>query len=448
MCFKNAEFVLRFFNCWVSRIVIVALFVSASWVKGAVVSKRLNQLAALEVNPQAFEVDDFIAHLRESNALESALNGDDVTIGLLRRLLIKSSASPLLARAIGQELTRFYSAPWAGPILGEFLYLLKGKVKPDAVHDNVWVHNSYFSNPKGCEGAGCSKEKLFKHYYQQIDELGFANQMIPEFSPKQRLVSWNLHYFKRKMPFDSFHEIFESLSLMNADVFALQEVVYFPELNEIVSQYLGQDQKIYFCEAADWTVQDYGGPFGNMIISSLPVTGVENLDLGEFSNEGRCAQLVHFTPKGETPFSVANLHLDVFDKTGDQRAMQLQKFGSWLNRDQRSLETLVVGDFNALREPELGAARKALIKAADRERGIETPFQELTSFEGLGFAEGLQLFGVEAAKSTTWSNRRVDYLYVKEGTYVDLKGAYLYASPASDHKMFVFDFETLSLSLR
>lgn len=98
--------------------------------------------------------------------------------------------------------------------------------------------------------------------------------------------------------------------------------------------------------------------FGIATLARIPFVEHEVVDLMTFE---RMAQRMLFDVEGQ-PFLFVNLHLHHPPEAVQERAEQIEYLLAWLDRDARSLPTVIAGDFNAY----VGEPGVALLKSRYR----------------------------------------------------------------------------------
>jgi len=137
------------------------------------------------------------------------------------------------------------------------------------------------------------------------------------------------------------------------------------------------------------------------------------------------------TPQGE--MNVIVTHLDCYDDSGETRRLQVEYLMQHIENDEPSLPVIVMGDFNALNGNQLALDpdNKTRIEHQDRARNVLTPLHELTPIYHSKLSEIFDSTDQLAPRSTVWSDRKVDHMFVSSNLEVAQSTVFL--SCLSDH---------------
>jgi endonuclease/exonuclease/phosphatase family metal-dependent hydrolase len=97
----------------------------------------------------------------------------------------------------------------------------------------------------------------------------------------------------------------------------------------------------------------YGnGFFGQVTCSRYPIVAYNSLALqaDPRNNEARNALVCHIELPTKRVVSVINTHLDVWDWSEKTRLAEIQQIVAYVRTHQNRLPTILLGDFNAVRE--------------------------------------------------------------------------------------------------
>ncbi len=154
-----------------------------------------------------------------------------------------------------------------------------------------------------------------------------------------RIASYNIHRAIGRDGQQAPKRIAEVLRELQADVVALQEVGYRAETVGDVLDYLAAATKSQAIEGA--TLLDERGPYGNGVLSRVPITKLNRLDLSLGNREPRGAIELALTLHGVQAQVIAT-HLGL--RPGERR-YQVDRILERLDASTASLQ-VVLGDFN------------------------------------------------------------------------------------------------------
>lgn len=294
--------------------------------------------------------------------------------------------------------------------------------------------------PQGCEKGPCQRNSLISEYNRESTSIMAKdlNQSIPKKDPSHiRVATYNVHYWKNANEGLKLDEIFEVIKNIDPDIIGLQEVSQTPKSQQKMREFVDKKyQEPLFCKSANL----FGYEFGNSLLSKYTIASSKIVDLKK-NSEGRCAIIAIIdTPLGK--ITMSTVHLDVFDESGKIREEQIDQLTSALKEAWANQETqILVGDLNAIKKDEIEPFWFERIKRADNARNITTPSSEIPKLEKAGFVDSFKKLKVTPPVSTTWSGRRVDYIFLREPSELSLHGCYIYLSNASDHSVVFCDFK-------
>ncbi len=154
-----------------------------------------------------------------------------------------------------------------------------------------------------------------------------------------RIASYNIHRAVGRDGRQEPERIAQVLGELQADVVALQEVSYRTETVGDVLEYLAAATQAQAIESA--TLRDERGPYGNGVLSRVPIAKLNRLDLSFGSREPRGAIELALTAHGVQAQVIAT-HLGL--RPGERR-YQVDRILERLDAPTASLQ-VVLGDFN------------------------------------------------------------------------------------------------------
>jgi len=161
------------------------------------------------------------------------------------------------------------------------------------------------------------------------------------------------------------------------------------------------------------------------------------------TNNSKCAQIIRI----DNAITVVNLHLDVWDRTGQTRVRQLQTVLRTLDNDirvntKKTDRIVIVGDLNAVATPRDNALAK-WIDANQMARQEDERLNEsktLASLAHAGFIDAAANIDV-----SVWTGRRVDHVWIRGFSPDVVQRAFVWPTTVSDHLPLVVDLD-LSVS--
>lgn len=163
--------------------------------------------------------------------------------------------------------------------------------------------------------------------------------------PRIRIATYNIHKCQGLDRRTSIRRIAEVIRQLNADVIALQEVLDVrngrPEFDQ--AQCLAESLEGYHASFGE-NRQLYGGAYGNMTLSRLPIMFSHNYDLTWRHRERRGVLRTDFEI-GKQVLHVFNVHLGTSFVERRHQGRRLVS-GDVLDAEELSGPRVVVGDFN------------------------------------------------------------------------------------------------------
>jgi endonuclease/exonuclease/phosphatase family metal-dependent hydrolase len=179
--------------------------------------------------------------------------------------------------------------------------------------------------------------------------------------------------------------------------------------------------------------------FGNLLVSKYPVENIIGVSLKGYY-QGRCmavAEIIFPLPSERDPkgvnqkMIVCTVHLDVFDFTGKTRLIEIQEVIAFLKKFNEPI--ILMGDLNALRYQDYTDDERQWL--ARNNQGYPLDFDVVKELEAHGYQDVFRNF-----KYSTWTGRRVDYIFTKNFPY-KIVGTYVYYTSVSDHLPVIMDID-------
>jgi len=257
---------------------------------------------------------------------------------------------------------------------------------------------------------------------------GFKNIGVSHFCKKDtesfRICTFNVHMFKDYHMNDSIEEIFEDINNINSDVIVLEEAVFFgktlrAKFNECVSK-----TKYKYVEMCN---KKYGI---NIILSKHKLSNVKVIPLGKGSvgTVNRyalsCNVKIH-----DKLFQIIGCHLDVYDETERTRCNQIKI----ILANVVLKNAIVLGDLNALRRDDYTDSQWDTIRLIDENRGVISKTNLIDLFESNKFVDSFKMSKTHPPIISTWSDRRVDYVYIGLQSQIKKMESHILKTLSSDH---------------
>lgn len=140
---------------------------------------------------------------------------------------------------------------------------------------------------------------------------------------------------------------------------------------------------------------------------------------------------------------LVGLHLDVYDESGATRLKQLQQLQRLLDEMKPQPGVCILaGDFNAVRSRDYTEQQLAKMREHDKARDVLTELRTLEFVENsMKFRDCFDLCQVRPPVCSTWSGRRIDFVYLKAQDKARVTSAFYWPSTSSDHIPVGCDFE-------
>lgn len=342
-----------------------------------------------------------------------------------------------------------------------------------------------------------SAEDLINAYIKDIHLSKFANAALKDKSANCiRFATYNIHYWTNSYQTSNVKYILYVLKKLGADIVALQEALmpYNTATNDTRLSLLGsldQHQPIpetniddiplknrsvhssdnweyeniltdisdigfkYIASSAASTAHASSRTFfGNAIISNRQIKTAAGLTLPPYG-QGRSATICLFPDvkikNARTKGIIAvSVHLDAFDYSGMARRIQLKHLISYLNPKQlKSLSPgfkitndtpiIIMGDFNSLKREDYIESEWDWLN--DNNQGFNLDDETIKLIEDAGYEDVFHVQNPCCLKSSTWSSRRIDYIFIKGIPKESILHTYAYYSDDSDHIPLIVDIE-------
>lgn len=266
----------------------------------------------------------------------------------------------------------------------------------------------------------------------------FEETKVPP-KPQFRLGTFNVHMFLDYKKRRSMKQIIETIEILDCDLIILQEAMFYKKkIEEQFAKYLKKTKYKHYYNSTGYGI--------NVFLSKKPLNidemKVINLGKGNVGKFNRYASSCYVTINN-IKHQIIGTHLDVFDETGQSRCKQLKVILKHINKDNHPV--IILGDFNALKRSDYSDQEWNVITEINKKRGIiNTPVCLTNQIEKHGFVDSCELSQQTPPKITVWTNRRVDYIYLKvnEDYTNNMKlNTWVYKTFCSDHYPVVLDFD-------
>lgn len=240
-----------------------------------------------------------------------------------------------------------------------------------------------------------------------------------------RFCTFNVHMFTDYKNEISFDEIFNDIEKINADLIVLEEALFFKiDKKRFVDKVDSLKYNYYMCN------NKYGI---NVILSKLPLCDVKVIKL----NKGKINRYaIKTTIKiNNVDFEVIGCHLDVSDDTENLRVEQMKTILSNCTTDN----IIILGDLNSVNKNDYTNDEWNEMVNSDLTRKVITQNKLSEFMENNNFIDSFKLAKKDPPKISVWSNRRVDYIYIKSKEIKKIS-SYVYPTLSSDHYPIIADF--------
>lgn len=325
------------------------------------------------------------------------------------------------------------------------------------------------------KSSNTSRDVLLHAFTKEMSVSKWANHSIDRHADTIRLATYNVHFWTDPFGRPNIRNILGVMDDLKADIIAFQEALM-PASASIVSRLslLGSMDPIQpipvinIDKITDRSIQSTDGWHSNSFIDDIKTMGFEYVAASAASTthsgpgtffgnaiistghhmeeavgvtlppygQGRCATIAFFPHTkivgSKTGLIVVSVHLDVFDETGKSRRLQVNHLVSHLGDIlDPSIPIIIMGDFNALKKEDYVDWETTWLERNNQSQPLD--FQTIKELEKAGFEDVFDIQGRCTLKSTTWSARRVDYIFVKNIPTDSIFSTYAYYSSESDH---------------
>jgi len=333
-------------------------------------------------------------------------------------------------------------------------------------------------------GRDVSKEDLLDSYISGCQQHSKLNELIlPRKEGLVRICSYNIHYWTNPTTkYINIDPVLEAIDKIAPDIAGFQEALlpynptdrlyidpedkhagYKVNIQTTTTTKISEITERRIESEDDWEMEDILGIFedrdygyrsqcmgsstqsgestyfGNLIVSKLLMTEAKGITLAPakrgYGLYGRCATFGWFVSPRNQKFIVCNLHLDVFDETGRIRLREINQVIDYLDREP-NIPTVVMGDFNALDKDDY--TEQEIDWLIRNHKGHPLDFQVIDRMKEAGFHD---VFGKGMFKYSSWTARRVDFIFVRNIAISKIKGTGVMYTHASDHLPIFVDIE-------
>lgn len=244
-----------------------------------------------------------------------------------------------------------------------------------------------------------------------------------------RICTFNVHSFIDYRSKNSIKEIFETIENIDANIICLQEVFLtsvnkrrFFELAVSKTKY----KNVYECHPTKAV---------NVLLSKKKLQGVEVINLGGAGKYNRYC-ISCFTYIGKKKFQIMGCHLDVEDNSEMSRCKQMDI----ILDNVKYKNVIILGDLNSLRKADYNKQEWKKIEQIDANRNVVPKTLLIQKVHENGFVDSFVRGKQPPPKISVWSNRRVDYIFVKSKRIKSIK-SHVLKTLVSDHYPVYADIE-------
>lgn len=256
---------------------------------------------------------------------------------------------------------------------------------------------------------------------------GFINiqQSIPKTKDEKtfRICTFNVHMFIDYQNKENIDNIFDDIDKLDCDVIFLEETMFFNKSTK--TKFYDFALSRYKCMKV--CNERYGI---NTILSKHKIDGVKIIPLGKGS-VGKINRYATscFVNIGTKRFQIVGCHLDVYDETEVSRCKQMEIILKHIQLDN----SIILGDLNALRKDDYTYTQWEKIKQIDKDRNVTSQTQLTSLIENNNFIDSFKMAHIDPPTISTWSDRRVDYIYINKNSNIDNVSSHVYKTLSSDH---------------
>jgi endonuclease/exonuclease/phosphatase family metal-dependent hydrolase len=137
------------------------------------------------------------------------------------------------------------------------------------------------------------------------------------------------------------------------------------------------------------------------------------------------------THQGE--LEIFGIHLDVYDESGATREKQIQQIIKLSEASETTKNCCIIaGDVNAVRRKDYSDEQWEKLQQHDKLRNVVLDSGATDLIEAAGFVDCFEACGKTPPLCTTWSGRRIDFIFVKSEKF-QVTQAFVYHCASSDH---------------
>lgn len=269
----------------------------------------------------------------------------------------------------------------------------------------IWIEKS--------KGTDLPREIYIDSYISDCQTHSKYN-IIPSIPPKTtRICSYNIHkWMYPSNKYGNEEDVIEIVEKLYPDIIGFQEIVSEAKFLELWSVFeeIGYDYRTDIRKEIECPM---------MKMSKFLVSDITPPQINKFSTVGL------YTSSLNTEFVVCNLHLDAHDSTGIKRKKEMREIIKYLDSEY---PTIVMGDFNALKVDDYTEEERQWLMRHNQ--GYPLDFQTIDVIEEAGFRD---TFGSKSFKYSTWSARRVDFIFTRGIKKENIVNTGAFYTTASDH---------------
>ena len=244
-----------------------------------------------------------------------------------------------------------------------------------------------------------------------------------------RFCTFNVHSFIDVQGKNSMKEIFETIENIDADVICLQEVFLSNTNRHTLFEKFVKKTKykhVYKCDPRKAV---------NVILSKKKLESVKVINLGGAGKYDRYC-ISCFTHIGAKKFQILGCHLDVEDQSEMSRCKQMDI----ILENVAYKNVIILGDLNSLRKADYNKQEWKKIEQVDANRNVVSKTLLIQKVHENGFVDSFVRGKQAPPKISVWSNRRVDYIFVKSKKIKRIR-SHVLKTLVSDHYPIYADIE-------
>lgn len=122
------------------------------------------------------------------------------------------------------------------------------------------------------------------------------------------------------------------------------------------------------------------------------------------------------------------------------RSRQIQQILSFAN-SLKDNNIIITGDYNSLRRKDYNDDVWKRIETQEKALNVTVVSLVTDILESNGWKTSFEITNTISPKSTVWSGRTVDHIYLSKNWSYPIFGTYVYHDPSSDHIPVIMDFQ-------